>query len=92
MNRKFNHGHSLYIEQLKTSNPQKFWNYMNKLGPRKVKEIHMHVKLENRGCSSDIGIVLQKWEKDSTDLFSGCNHSLFNEVFQKEISSLKVEI
>ena len=80
---------SLHIEQLQTHNPQKFWNEINKLGPCKKKEIPMVVTLENGECCSDVGIVLQKWEKDFTDLFSGCNHALFDESFLKEVSGRK---
>lgn len=35
----------------------------------------MEIQLEHGECISFLGIVLQKWEKDFTDLFSGCNNS-----------------
>ena len=88
--RKFNRGMSLHIDQLQTHNPQKFWNEINKLGPNKRRDIPMVVTLENGECCSDVGLVLQKWEKDFTDLFSGCNHSMFDEAFLKEVSGQKI--
>ena len=86
--RNFNRGLSLQIDYLQTHNPQQFWREINKLGPRKAKDIPMEIRLENGECSSDLDVVLKKWGEDFANLYSGCSHT-FDEAFLKEIVELK---
>ena len=86
--RSFHRGQSLHIDYLQTHNPQKFWNEINRLGPRKSGGVPMEVKLVNGECSSVLSVILQKWEEDFAGLFSGCKSS-FDDDFLKEITIIK---
>ena len=74
--RKYERGQALKIEYMQTNNPQLFWNLLNNLGPKKVKNIPMEVMLENGSSVFAIDCVLKKWETDFGSLFSGSDCSV----------------
>ena len=65
--RKYQRGQILHLEQIQTSNPQAFWNEINKLGPKRAKHIPMEVWGEEGHLVDDGVQVLNKWETE----FSG---------------------
>ena len=91
--RQYNKGYILQLEEMHASNPQRFWDQINKLGPKRHNKIPLEV-YDNKGqLASDTSQVLYEWEKCFSDLFSG-NHETdcFDSVFFGEICFLKCKV
>ena len=58
------------IEEVNTSDPNKFWDYIKKLGPSKSSEIPLKVYNESGVLVDDINSVLDKWQKDFYELYN----------------------
>ena len=69
--RKYLSGYQAKLCELKTNDPKKFWNEISNLGPKSKKSrIPKDVILEDGKITTDIGEILQKWEKDHRELFA----------------------
>ena len=51
-----------------TSDPTEFWNYINKLGPKKDRSIPECVRTDN-DLFTDCDVVIDKWKNDFMNLF-----------------------
>jgi len=73
------------IESVCTENPRAFWDYIKKLGPRKVNEIPMQVYV-NGSLTSDTNTVLNKWKSDFGDLYNKSENvnENFDQVFYND--------
>ena len=68
--RTYNRKFADRIEELNTDNPREFWDHINKLGPRKNKDIPTQVYDDNGNLNSDINIVKEKWKSDYELLYN----------------------
>ena len=86
--RKFKHLKAAYkrkleieLEEKVASDPNEFWNQIKNLGPKRQKEENFEVYDENGKATSDIDIVLKKWEQCTKDLFDEKNDPIFDNDF-----------
>ena len=61
------------IEELNTEDPKQFWNYINKLGPRKTKDIPFKVYDKQGYLTSDNSAVLDKWKTSFESLYTNAS-------------------
>ena len=66
------------IETISTSNPNEFWDKINKLGPRSDKTIPCEIIDDNGNVVRDEDAVLGKWKRDFESLYNGTDNSEFN--------------
>ena len=67
--RQYRASHRDYITSLKTNNPKKFWEEINKLGPSNEKQKIDSVKFDNGCISYEQVDILRKWKDDFSNLF-----------------------
>jgi hypothetical protein len=65
------------IESISTSNPNEFWDKINKLGPRSDKTIPCEIIDDNGNVVRDEDAVLGKWKRDFESLYNGTDNSEF---------------
>ena len=69
--RKCLSGYQAKLGELKTNDPKKFWNEISNLGPKSKKSrIQKEVILHDGKITTDIGKILQKWEKHYRELLA----------------------
>ncbi len=56
------------FDSICTENPQAFWDYIKKIGPRKLNQIPMKVYRDNELVSDPV-IVVDTWQKDFSRLY-----------------------
>ena len=88
--RKFKHLKAAYkrkleleLEEQVSSDPNEFWNQIKNLGPKRQKEENFEVYDENGKATSDINVVLKKWEHCTKELFGEKNDPIFDNDFLK---------
>ncbi len=71
------------LEEVCNNDPRKFWDYLDKLGPRQNKSIPMKVYDDNHEIVSELDRVLDKWKTEFHSLYSCPSNSddNFNETF-----------
>ena len=89
--RNFNRQQILNIDELNTKDPKEFWNKIKHLGPKRVKNIPMKVKLGDGFCT-DTQKVLERWENDFQSLLNRPESDIFNNEFYQQVISSKVLI
>ena len=89
--RNFNRQQILNIDELNTKDPKEFWNKIKHLGPKRVKNILMKVKLGDSFCT-DTQKVLERWENDFQSLLNRPESDIFNNEFYQQLISSKVLI
>ena len=88
--RQYNKGYILHLEETHAANPQRFWDQINKLGPKRQKKIPFEVYNDTGQLITDIPKVLDEWERCFRDLFSGNQEGeCFDVAFSDNICSLK---
>ena len=77
------------IENLNTDNPNEFWNHVNKLGPKRNKDVPMEVYDNDGSIIYDTDAVLDRWKTDFEGLYNIPEgvHSFDNAFFQHAIHS-----
>ncbi|CAG2226762.1 unnamed protein product [Mytilus edulis] len=73
LERKYKSNLALDIEKVSTDNPRKFWDELNKLGPKRKKDIPMECDIGSGNITCDKSEVLQKWEYDFSNLYKKVN-------------------
>ncbi|CAG2186182.1 unnamed protein product [Mytilus edulis] len=73
LERKYKSNLALDIEKVSTDNPRKFWDELNKLGPKRKKDIPMECDIGGGNITCDKSEVLQKWEYDFSNLYKKVN-------------------
>ncbi len=78
------------IDSFCIDNPRSFWDYIKKIGPRKVKQIPMQVYQDNV-LVSDIDVVLNKWRSDFSELYNkpGNINEEFDQDFYNQVLNQK---
>ena len=89
--RNFNRQQILNIDELNTKDPKEFWNKIKHLGPKRVKNIPVKVKLGDGFCT-DTQKVLERWENDFQSLLNRPESDIFNNEFYQQVISSKVLI
>ena len=56
------------LDSINSKNPNDFWNYINKLGPKKIEKIEMCVKQGDRTIYSE-NLAFHNWIRNYTSLF-----------------------
>ena len=79
--REYFAGLTLNIEACNTKNPQAFWRYVNKLGPRKLNKIPMQVLVGDKVCENK-EIMLDTWKKSFESIYQA-NQTNFNDDFKE---------
>ena len=74
--RQYNHGKMLDIDNICVNDPNKFWNCLRKLGPHKKSSIPLEIYNENNTISCNITEVLEKWKTDFESLYNPSNQYL----------------
>ena len=93
LKRQYNKGYILHLEETHAVNPQRFWDQINKLGPKRQKKIPMEVYDDKGQLISDIPQVLNEWERCFRDLFSGKQEGEnFDAAFAENICLLKSQL
>ena len=86
--RKYQRGQLLYLEEIQSSSPQHFWSEVNKLGPKRKKQIPMEIWGEGENLIRETSQVLSKWETDFATLFEN-DATGFDDDFFLEMCQLK---
>ena len=63
------------IENICTSDPNKFWNTIKNLGPNNKQGVPLKVYDEDGNLTDDMHTVLNKWKSDYESLFTFCPES-----------------
>jgi hypothetical protein len=71
----------LEIESLESENPNEFWERVQKLGPRKSRTIPMEVVSVDGEVKTSEHEVLQKWQNDFYNIYSGPSGENFSQEF-----------
>ena len=71
---------STELNEANSKNPKQFWDYINKLGPRKNSKIPERVYIQsNSGPTTDnMNDVLNTWENDFSELYNFNNETSHN--------------
>ena len=96
--REFKHKKAAYkrnleieLEEKVASDPNEFWTQIKNLGPKNRKETNFEVYDENGNITSDINVVLKKWEDCSRELFEDKNDPNFdNDFLEQKLTELKL--
>ena len=73
-----------------SSDPNEFWNQIKNLGPKRKKDENFEVYDENGQPTSDINLVLKKWEESTKDLFDYKDDPIFdNDFLQQKLDELQ---
>ncbi|XP_060587764.1 uncharacterized protein LOC132743245 [Ruditapes philippinarum] len=72
---------ALDIEDTSTNNPKDFWNKINKLGPRKCKDIPIEIIDSNGRVCHDESSVFERWRSDFENLYHTSDNTDFDEDF-----------
>ena len=83
------------IEELQTSDPRKFWDHLNNLGPKSKKTIPVEVYDDTGNIINDPEDVLNKWESEFKSLFDrlkATENSDFDEAFYEEVLKFKQDL
>ena len=81
--RSHDRGKLVEIERCCTSDPQKFWDYIKKLGPKKKTGIPWEVEIEGK-LVTDRNSRLDKWCSEYVKLYSMPKDKSFNDTFKQE--------
>ena len=79
------------MDNLNTNNPTEFWDHLNKLGPKKFKQIPEEISIDNE-IVTDKGKVLHHWQNAFENLYQKPDHvkkNYNNEFYNKTLSNLK---
>ena len=87
--RKFNRGLLLTIEKCNTKDPNKFWNYINKLGPTKRHVIPLKIEVDGV-ILTDERSVLSKWRSEFERLYAIKNSEFDDDFKNDRMNELKV--
>ena len=87
--RNFQKTQSLKLEQVNSSDPTSFWEYIKKLGPRKSSKIPWECYSENGDISYSTEEILEKWKADFESLYTPSLDNLTEEElqFKEELKS-----
>ena len=88
--RKYNQQVVCDIDEVCTSNPSEFWNYLKSLGPRKKNHIPMKV-YEGDSMITDIEQVLERWKLDFESLYNNqSGEEEFDQEFYTDLMDIKM--
>ena len=76
---------------MNTNNPTEFWDHLNKLGPKKFKQIPEEISVDNETVT-DKSKVLHHWKNTFDKLYQTPDHvkqHYDNEFYKKTLSNLK---
>ena len=79
------------LDNLNTNNPKEFWDHLNKLGPKKFKQIPEEISVDNE-IVTDKSKVLHHWKNTLDKLYQKPHHVkqyYDNEFYKKTLSNLK---
>ena len=68
--RRFQRPKCTELEEINSSNPIAFWDYIKRLGPAKKRQIPKECLDDKGNVIKDINIVLEKWKTDFHSLYS----------------------
>lgn len=85
--RKYHRGLILSIENVSTTNPNKFWEKINALGPRRKKDFVCEALDEHGNVTRDQKKVYDHWYGAYRDLYTKSNSDNFNENFYEQIKA-----
>ena len=60
--RDFRRAQALEIDDLNTNNPNEFWQKIQRLGPRRDKDILMEVIDDNGDSNNDENVIFERWK------------------------------
>ena len=86
--RNFNKQQIPNIDELNTKDHKEFWNKIKHVGPKRVKNIPMKVKLGDGFCT-DSQKVLERWENDFQSLLNRPESDIFNHEFYQQVIQVK---
>ncbi len=89
--RLYNFNKGLELESCSTKDPNEFWNYISKLGPKKDNSIPMKIR-EGDTFIINEKEVLDRWKDDFGSLYNAPGNLDFDDTFQNEILQQKDEI
>ena len=69
------------IENVCTSNPREFWNFVKNLGPRNKKSIPVSVYDNEGNLTDNVSVVLSKWQNDFSSLLNRPEDNSFDNLF-----------
>jgi len=83
---------ALDIETTSTSNPNDFWDKINKLGPRNKPSIPVEIVDDLGNCNRDENAVFERWRSDFEKLYNGGDSDEFDSEFYTSAKTHKSEL
>ena len=83
--RQYHRQKSLYVEEICTSEPNVFWDYVKRLGPPKKKFIPMEVYNNDGSLNCDNDAVLSHWKSSFSTLFNAGVGVEGDDEFRREV-------
>ena len=77
--RDFRRAQALEIDDLNTNNPNEFWQKIQRLGPRRDKDIPMEVMDDNGDSNNDENVIFERWKNDFMNLYNRNDDGDFDE-------------
>ena len=88
--RQYERGQLIYIETLNLTNPNEFWDQINKLGPTNRKRFEWNECVDENGfLTKDINEILRIWESEYYKLYN-LNDDSFDDDFMHECTQEKL--
>ncbi len=78
------------IENVCTTNPKKFWNYIKRLGPKNNNRIPQEVYDDNGNVCYDFDSVLQKWKTEYEKLYKPESDQFDNNFYEQILHLLHI--
>ena len=85
----YNWNKGVELESCSTKDPNEFWKYISKLGPKKNNSIPMKIR-EGDDFIVNENEVLHRWKDDFCSLYNAPNNLGFDDAFQKSITNSRL--